>query len=109
MAGRPRLNLRISYLFLDDETATQEFGDREEIFTRLRGRIAENWSGTVFARRDLERERFLSYGIGLTYENWCLLLGAELRREQFRDEEIEPETKFLLRLTFKTLGSVGNL
>jgi LPS-assembly protein len=108
-AGTPDLNLRLSYIFLDDETATQEFGDREEIYARLRGQITDNWSGAIFARRDLELDRFLSYGVGVTYENWCLALGAELRREEFDDEEIDPETKFLLRVTFKTLGGIGNL
>ena len=63
----------------------------------------------MFARRDLELDRFLSYGIGLTYENWCLAIGAEIRREEFDDDEIDPETKVLLRITFKTLGGVGNL
>jgi LPS-assembly protein len=108
-AGNPDLNLRLSYIFLDDETATLEFGDREEIYARLRGRITDNWSGTMFARRDLELDRFLSYGVGLTYENWCLAIGAEIRREEFDDEEIDPETKVLLRITFKTLGGFGNL
>jgi LPS-assembly protein len=108
-AGPPDLNLQLSYIFLDDETATREFGDREEIYARLRGQIADGWSGTMFARRDLELDRFLSYGVGLTYENWCLAIGAELRREEYDDEEIDPETKVLLRITFKTLGGLGNL
>ncbi|HXV23546.1 MAG TPA: LPS assembly protein LptD [Alphaproteobacteria bacterium] len=108
-AGTPDLNLRLSYIFLDDETDTQEFGDREEIFGLLRGRISENWSGSLFGRRDLELDRFLSYGFGLTYENWCLAISAEIRREEFDDQEIDPETKVLLRITFKTLGGVGNL
>ena len=108
-AGPRRVNLQLSYIFLDDETATREFGDREEIYTRLRGEITDNWSGTMFARRDLELNRFLSYGVGLTYENWCLAIGAEIRREEFDDDEIDPETKVLLRITFKTLGGVGNL
>ena len=79
------------------------------MFARLRGKITENWSGSVFARRDLELDRFLSYGVGLLYENWCLAIGAEIRREEFDDEEIDPETKVLLRITFKTLGGIGNL
>ena len=108
-AGPRRVNLQLSYIFLDDETATQEFGAREEIYARLRGQITDSWSGTMFARRDLELDRFLSYGIGLTYENWCLAIGAEIRREEFDDDEIDPETKVLLRITFKTLGGVGNL
>jgi LPS-assembly protein len=108
-AGHEKLNLQLSYIFLDDETATQEFGDREEIFARLNGRITENWSGTMFTRRDLELDRFLSYGVGLTYENWCLAVGAEIRREEYDDEELDPETEVLLRVTFKTLGGFGNL
>ncbi len=107
-AGTPDLNLRLSYIFLDDETATQEFGDRKEVFARLNGRLDENWAGTVFARRDLELDRFLTYGIGLAYENCCLAIGAEIRRDEYDDEEISPETKVLLRITFKTLGGVGN-
>jgi LPS-assembly protein len=105
--GTSDLNLRLSYLFLADETATQEFGDREEVYARLRGRISENWTGVVFARRDLETDHFRSYGLGLTYEGACLSVGAEIRHEEFRDAEINPETKFMLRITFKTLGGVA--
>jgi LPS-assembly protein len=108
-AGTPDINLRLSYIFLDDETDTQEFGDRQEVYARLRGKLNENWSGVVFGRRDLELGRFLVYGVGLTYENWCLAIGAEIRRDEYDDEEIDPETKVLLRITFKTLGGVGNL
>ena len=32
-----------------------------------------------------------------------------IRRDEYDDEEIDPETKVLLRITFKTLGGVGNL
>ena len=109
LTGTQDINLRLSYIFLDDETDTQEFGDRQEVYARLRGRINENWSGQIFGRRDLELGRFLVYGVGLTYENWCLAIGAEIRREEYDDEEIDPETKVLLRITFKTLGGVGNL
>lgn len=108
-AGTPDLNLRLSYLFLDDETATQEFGDRKEAFARLNGRLGKNWTGTVFARRDLELDRFLSYGLGLTYENCCLEIGAEILRDEYEDAEVNPQTQVLLRITFKTLGGVGNL
>ena len=79
------------------------------MYARLRGKLNENWSGVVFGRRDLELGRFLVYGVGLTYENWCLAIGAEIRRDEYDDEEIDPETKVLLRITFKTLGGVGNL
>jgi hypothetical protein len=109
MAGPPNLNLWLSYIFLDDESTTQEFGDREEIYGQLGGRIAEGWFGTIFARRDLEQDRFLLYGTGLRYENSCLSIDAQIRREEFEDAEIDPETKVLLRITFKTLGSLGNL
>ncbi len=105
-AGTPDLNLRLSYLFLDDETATQEFGDRQEVYARLRGRISGNWNGVLFARRDLESDHFLSYGLGLNYEGACVSIGAEIRHEEFRDNEINPETKFLIRISFKTLGGV---
>ena len=71
--------------------------------------FADGWFGTIFARRDLEQDRFLLYGTALRYEKWCLSIDAEIRREEFEDSEIDPETKVLLRITFKTLGSLGNL
>ena len=106
-AGNADLNLRLSYIFLDDETATQEFGDRQEVYARLRGKITGNWNGFVFGRRDLESDHFLSYGVGLTYEGACVSIGTEIRREEFRDNEINPDTKFLVRISFKTLGGVA--
>jgi hypothetical protein len=36
---------------------------------------------------------------GLTYEGACVSIGAEIRHEEFRDNEINPETKFLIRIS----------
>jgi LPS-assembly protein len=105
-AGPPRLNLNLSYLFLDQEEE-EEFGDREELTARVAARVDENWSGSVFGRRDLEANRTLSYGLGLAFQNECIIVQTEVSRQSYRDREIEPETQVVLKVTFKTLGNVG--
>lgn len=107
-AGVPLLNLNLTYAFLGEEQGVEaEFGRREEIAATLSSRFTDNWSTYVAARRDLVDDSWLAYGMGVAYEDECFALRASAVRSFYEDEEIEPETKFLLTLSFKYLGDVG--
>lgn len=107
-AGPPALRLNLTYAFLDAESGVEsEFGEREEIAGRLSSQLTDNWSVSVRARRDLEADNWLSYGVGVTYEDECFRISGSAVESFYRDEEIEPQTKFLLTVSFKYLGDIG--
>lgn len=107
-AGPPALNLKLTYAYLDSERGVEaEFGKREEIAARLSSQITDTWSAYVGARRDLVADDWLSYSVGVTYEDECFRISASAVESFYEDEEIEPQTKFLLSVSFKYLGDVG--
>jgi LPS-assembly protein len=107
-AGPPALSLNLTYAYLDAEQGIEEeFGKREEIAGVLSSRFTDNWSAYVGARRDLEDKNWLSYGVGVTYEDECFRISGSAIESFYRDEEIEPQTKFLVTVSFKYLGAVG--
>jgi len=104
--GTPALNLNLSYFFVSGNASSEEFNDREELATRLNSRLTDNWSLFLGQRRDLKDDRQLTLRGGLTYQDECFLMEAALSREKFSDRELDPETKFFVRLVFKHLGQV---
>jgi len=107
-AGPPVLNLGLSYAFLSEESDPgTTFGDREEIFAKLSSQFTENWSGFIAGREDIESNRVLSYGFGLRYQDECFDIRTSVAREQYRDEELDPNWKVLFSVAFKNLGTLG--
>lgn len=107
-AGPRLLRLDVTYAYLDEESGpTFEFGKRHEIRGAIRSQITDTWDVTVAARNDIEENRWLSYGLGLRYRDECLELMTSVERKTFRDEEVDPDTTFLLSVTFKNLGQLG--
>ena len=105
--GPPALNLRLNYTFLDGESGIEEeFGQREEISGVVSSQITDTWSAALIARRDLVDDSWLSYGGGVTYSDECFTLRGSVVRSFYEDEEIEPQTKFLLTVEFKYLGAL---
>src|SRR5690606_7941938 len=107
-AGPPALNLNMTYAFLDAESGVEaEFGRREEIAGTINSQLTDNWSAFIGARRDLAADEWLSYGGGLTYEDECFAVRGTVVQSFYEDEEIEPQTVFLLSVQFKYLGGVA--
>lgn len=105
--GPPRLRLELTYLFIDEEPTTSEFGDRQEINGALNIGLTRNWSTFVSARRDLEEDGgFVSAGGGLQYSDECLIFRASLARRFTRDRDLVPATTLLFQIVFKNLGEV---
>lgn len=51
-------------------------------------------------------QSLLSQGINLTHSNECMTTSLSVVRTGFKDRDIRPDTRFLLQLTFKNLGTV---
>jgi len=107
-AGPRALRLDVTYAYLDEKSGpTFEFGTRHEIRGAISSQITDSWDATIAARNDIEENRWLSYGLGLRYRDECIELMTSVERKTFRDEEVDPDTTFLLSVTFKNLGQVG--
>jgi LPS-assembly protein len=103
--GPPKLHLDLSYAFLSDEAdPITEFGDRQEISGRVSSQLTDYWSGFIAGRYDIESDRVLSYGFGIEYEDECFDVRASLERDEFRDQERNPEWKLLFSVGLKNLG-----
>ncbi len=104
-AGPPALNVRLGYTFLDGEQGIEEeFGQREEITGTLYSKLTDTWSAFLHARRDLVTDDWLTYGGGLAYEDECFAIRGQVFSSFYEDEEIEPQTKVLVTVSFKYLG-----
>jgi len=104
-AGPPKLHLDLDYAFLSNEAdPNAEFGDRQEIAGKVSSQFTDYWSGFVGGRYDIESDRVLSYGFGIEYEDECFDIRASLEREEFQDQERDPDWKVLFRIGLKNLG-----
>jgi len=108
-AGVPALNTSVSYLMFDSNQNNTEFPSREEIAFGLRSRVTKHWSVFGGGRWDLGPDgRILNWNVGGQFKNECCTLRATVGQSFTRDRDIKPSTSFLVRLTFKHLGTIGN-
>ena len=105
--GPPALNLDLSYFFINNDSNTDEFGDREEVSFGVRSRLNENWSVGFQHRRDLLDDRALRSAVSLAYQDECFLIEAVAQRTDYRDREIEEDDSIFVRVVFKYLGEVS--
>ncbi len=105
--GPPALDLDLSYVFLSDDLATDEFDTREELAFRLSSQLNENWSMQGAHRRDLQDNNALSTSVGLTYLDECFFITVEGKRTYYEDRDIDQEDSVMIKLVFKHLGEVG--
>jgi LPS-assembly protein len=105
--GPPAFDLDLSYVFLSDDLATDEFDTREELAFRLSSQLNENWSMQGAHRRDLQDNNALSTSVGLTYLDECFFITVEGKRTFYEDRDIDEEDSVMVKLVFKHLGEVG--
>lgn len=106
-AGPPSLRVTGSYTRIDS-SGSQEFARREEAYAAVAARLTPDWRIRADRREDLTKGGGpLAWGVGLTYEDECLIFDASYRRSFFRDREVQPTDTVLFRVAFKTLGEFG--
>ena len=105
--GPPLLNFRVNYLFLDNTSEVDEFGDREEVTFRVDSQLSQYWSTFASHRRDVQEKSSLETRFGLTYQDECFLIEGIAERTFFTDRDIEPEDTFAVRFVFKHLGEIS--
>jgi len=105
--GPPALNLDLSYFFINNDSSTSEFGDREEVAFGISSRLNENWRVGFRHRRDLVEDRALVSSISLAYEDECFTIEGIAQRSNYSDGEIEEDDSIFVRVVFKYLGEVA--
>ena len=103
--GPEWLRINFGFLSLDEGPADlSDLGRREELNVSGRLALGPQWSLNAFNRRDLSADNTINMGIGLIYQDECIVFGAQLARRFTRDRDLEPETSINFVIKLKNLG-----
>ncbi len=105
--GDARLNLDLGYVFLNKKSTINK-KDISQLNWKIGTEIVENWSVSFAQIRNLQKSqgsRDLANFISATYKDECFQLDAGVYKTSYRDRDIHPDSGFLVKLTFKNLGS----
>lgn len=79
--------------------------DREEILLGGALSITNDWALLANLRYDIEGDQTITDGLGLRYQDDCFRLDIIYQRSFIRDQDIEPDQRFLVNFSLKYLGS----
>ena len=108
--GRARygpVRVKVNYADVTAEPGLAEGEPREEIVTAGALSITETWALLGNFRYDIETDQTITDGLGLRYQDDCFLMDVTYQRSFIRDQDIEPDERFLVNLTLKYLGTYG--
>jgi LPS-assembly protein len=97
--------VKVNYADVVGEPGLAEGQSREEIVTAGVLSITEAWALLGNFRYDIEAEQTIADGLGLRWQDDCLLVDVTYQRSFIRDQDIEPDERFLVNLTLKYLGT----
>ncbi|GMG82302.1 LPS assembly protein LptD [Paralimibaculum aggregatum] len=97
----------LQYVFLEADPDEGADDDREELFTRARWNVTDEWSVNGFLRRDIERREWVSLGGGVRFANECCSVTAFVRRSFTDQENVSAGTSFGITVELFTLGGTG--
>ncbi len=101
-------DIGVDYAFLNGSINDgSTLGEQQEFNAFARATINDNWSVFLSGRQDLESNQTLEYGGGVTYTNECITLSLLGSRSNYSTEELTPDTRFLLLISFKNLGGTN--
>jgi len=108
ISGRfDKLSGSVSYTRLAAAPAFGETAASEVINASARVRLNENWTAFGNVYYDFESSFRLRNGVGLSYEDECLILSLAYTETFIEDRDIEPEKTLFLQVILKTIGSAG--
>jgi LPS-assembly protein len=81
--------------------------DREEILAGGALAITENWWLLGNVRYDIQADQTIDDGVGVRWMDDCFRLDVTYQRSFIRDQDIEPDERFLVNFSLKYLGSYG--
>ena len=106
LLGPPRLRLNLQFLELSENLPQSTISKRQELLAGVRLQVLDSLAVGAQFRRDLTRDQQVTNSFGLLYTNPCLVVLAGLEQNFTEKGELQDETRFSLRVTFRTLGDV---
>ena len=107
-SGARALNFSANYVYFDRQEGS-EYAGREELNYAASAQLTRFWKGSFSATQDLgEDDSLRRLGIGLSYEDECLIFATNLTRTFYKDRDLRPADSILFSVTFKTLGEVSS-
>ena len=97
--------VKVNYADVTGEPGLAEGEAREEIVTAGTLAITQDWSLLGNFRYDIATEQTITDGLGLRYQDDCFMLDVTYQRSFIRDQDIEPDERFLVSFTLKYLGT----
>jgi LPS-assembly protein len=97
--------VRVNYADVTGEPGLAEGEPREEIVTAGTLAITQDWSLLGNLRYDIATEQTITDGLGLRYQDDCFLVDVTYQRSFIRDQDIEPDERFLVSFNLKYLGA----
>ncbi|MGV1013373.1 MAG: LPS-assembly protein LptD [Methyloceanibacter sp.] len=107
-AGFGPARVAVNYADVTEETPGLNFGlgeSREEIVTAGVLALTNDWSLLGNLRYDLSGDQTITDGLGLRYQDDCFMLDVTYQRSFIRDQDIEPDQRFLVNFMLKYLGT----
>jgi LPS-assembly protein len=97
--------IKVNYADVTGEPGLAEGEAREEIITAGTLAITEDWSLLGNFRYDLATDQTITDGLGLRYQDDCFMMDVTYQRSFIRDQDIEPDERFLVNFSLKYLGA----
>jgi LPS-assembly protein len=97
--------VKVNYADVTGEPGLAEGEAREEIVTAGTLAITQDWSLLGNIRYDIATEQTITDGLGLRYQDDCFMLDVTYQRSFIRDQDIEPDQRFLVNFNLKYLGT----
>src|SRR5690606_16772367 len=97
--GTPDNWFNLGYVYLKNDINGLTQSEREEIFVEGKLKFADHWSGYGSYRRNLAGKGNSIEGLlGVEYLDECFGLALEAKRSFTYDRDIEPETRFSVKV-----------
>jgi LPS-assembly protein len=97
--------VKVNYADVTGEPGLAEGEAREEIVTAGTLALTEAWSLLGNFRYDIETDQTITDGLGLRYQDDCFMIDVTYQRSFIRDQDIEPDERFLVNFMLKYLGT----
>ncbi len=102
-----RVSGAVSYTKLAAAPAFGELAASQVINASAKVRLTKEWSVSGNVYYDFENGFRLRDGVGLSYENECLIMSLAYNETFTQDRDIRPEKSLFFQITLKTIGGAG--
>jgi LPS-assembly protein len=103
--GPDAYRLNLGYLSLSQELSANDLASREELRLSGSAELTKFWSMTAHSRRDLTTDGgSINHGLGLTYEDECVVFSSQYDRTFTVDRDVRPASTIYFKVSLKHLG-----